>query len=211
MQEPSSAGPGAVALAKADAALVRVEYVTVVVAGAVIFFVMWVGVAEIFSRKLFNYPLYGQLDIIELTMSSYALLPISYCWRAAGHIRVDVVIHFFHGRARYVVEILTTVLALTLITAILPGVLHFFDNAWSIGDSTINTQWPTWPSKFVPVIGFSILWLRLMLETVAFTRLCLHPHAEPVAVPVHHDVVQEVLAESDAAALLRSGDPGNKV
>ena len=159
------------ALLAADRLLRPIEFATVMIAGLVIFFVMWIGVAEIFSRKLFNYPLYGQLDIIELTMSSYALLPISYCWRAAGHIRVEIVIDLFAGRRRWLVELVTTVLALVLVTAIWPGVLHFFDNAYDIGDSTINTQWPTWPSKFVPIVGFSILWVRLVIETIAYVRL----------------------------------------
>src|SRR3954466_7661200 len=109
--EPPSDRAG-LALLAADRLLRPIEFVTVVIAGFVIFFVMWIGVAEIFSRKLFNYPLYGQLDIIELTMSSYALLPISYCWRAAGHIRVELVIDFFQGRRRWIVELLTTLLAL---------------------------------------------------------------------------------------------------
>jgi len=187
-------------LDSADRLLRYVEFATVVIAGIVIFLVMWVGVAEIFSRKLFNFPLYGQLDIIELTMSSYALLPISYCWRAAGHIRVDLLIDFFEGRRRWIVELLTTVLALALITAIWPGVLHFFDNAWEIGDSTINTQWPTWPSKFVPVIGFSILWVRLVIETLAYIRLVAHPSLAPVAIPEHHDVVAETLAQAEEIA-----------
>jgi TRAP-type mannitol/chloroaromatic compound transport system permease small subunit len=198
--EPIRLGPGANALGTADRLLRHVEFATVLIAGLVIFFVMWVGVAEIFSRKLFNYPLYGQLDVVELTMSSYAILPISYCWRAAGHIRVDLVIDFFQGRRRWIVELLTTVLALALTIAIWPGVLHFFQNAYEIGDSTMNTQWPTWPSKFVPVVGFSILWLRLVLETFAYLRLVLHPKAVPVAIPEHHDVIAETVAQADEIA-----------
>lgn len=200
MNAPPMPGQGAGALASADRLLRHVEFATVVAAGLVIFCVMWVGVAEIFSRKLFNFPLYGQLDIVELTMSSYAILPISYCWRAAGHIRVDLVIDFFAGRRRWMVELLTTLLALVLVTAIWPGVLHFFDNAWDIGNSTINTQWPTWPSKFVPVVGFSILWLRLVIETIAYLRLVVDPDAKPVAVPEHHDVVAETLAQAEEIA-----------
>jgi TRAP-type mannitol/chloroaromatic compound transport system permease small subunit len=192
--------PGGGLLAAADRILRHVEFATVVVAGLVIFCVMWIGVAEIFSRKLFNFPLYGQLDLIELTMASYAILPISYCWRAAGHIRVDLVIDFTAGRRRYVMELLTTLLALVLVTAIWPGVLHFFQNAFEIGDSTINTQWPTWPSKLVPIVGFSILWVRLVLETFAWLRLIADPGAAPVAVPEHHDVVAESLAQADAIA-----------
>jgi C4-dicarboxylate transporter DctQ subunit len=198
--EPARMGPGAAVLDAADRLLRHIEFATVVVAGIVIFLVMWVGVAEIFSRKLFNFPLYGQLDIVELTMSSYALLPISYCWRAAGHIRVDLVINFFEGRRRWIAELLTTLLALALITAIWPGVLHFFDNAWEIGDSTINTQWPTWPSKLVPVVGFSILWARLVIETLAYIRLVAEPEATPVAIPEHHDVVAETLAQAEEIA-----------
>lgn len=170
-------------LGKLDRGLCWIEWVTAVFAGTVIFCVMFVGVAEIFLRKIFNSPLYGQLDFIELTICTYALLTISYCWRMAGHIRVDLVIDRFRGRSRWVIELITTVMALGLITALLPGIFHFFQNALEIGDSTINTRWPTWPSKFVPVIGFSLLWLRLLLECWGYSRLILDPLARPIAVP----------------------------
>lgn len=189
-------GPAAGALALADRTLSWVEFATAVVAGLVIFFVMWVGVAEILLRRGFNAPLYGQLDLIEQTMALYALLPISYCWRLAGHIRVDLLIDNFHGRGRWIVETLTTLAALGLVTALWPGVLHFFENALEIGDSTMNTRWPTWPSKFVPVVAFSILWVRLVLELIGFLRLVACPAATPIAVPTHPDRVEEALAGS---------------
>src|SRR3954453_23536275 len=194
--EPPRPGQVGGVLGSADRLLRHVEFATVVIAGLVIFFGMWIGVAEIYSRKLFNYPLYGQLDIIELTMSSYALLPIAYCWRAAGHIRVEIAIDLLAGRRRWLLELLTTVLALVLVTAIWPGVLHFFDNAYDIGDSTINTQWPTWPSKLVPITGVSILWVRLVIKTSAYVRLVVHPQAEPIGIPEHHDVVAESVAQA---------------
>jgi TRAP-type mannitol/chloroaromatic compound transport system permease small subunit len=198
-QEDRAASGGLLGLL--DRMLIRVEFVTAVFAGIVIFFVMWVGVCEIFSRKLFNYPLYGQLDLIEQSMSSYALLTISYCWRQAGHIRVEILAQRFEGRTKWVVEMLTTLAALVLITAIWPGVLHFFQNAWEIGDSTINTRWPTWPSKAVPVVGLAILWARLLLEIVAFLRLIADPTATPVAVPQRHSPVDEAVHESEQVSL----------
>ncbi|BBK41781.1 hypothetical protein STVA_18010 [Allostella vacuolata] len=194
-----SLGPGARALALADRALGMVELATAVIAGVVIFFVMWVGVTEIVLRKVFNAPLYGQLDLIELTMAAYAILSISYCWRLAGHIRVDLLIHQFHGRARFAIEWLTTLAAFALVTAIWPGILHFFDNALDIGDSTMSARWPTWPSKLVPVIGFSILWVRLALELFGYARLVRDPEATPIAVPRHPDPVEEAVAEAGLA------------
>lgn len=191
MSEPIDRRYGGLPLHRFDQALQTVETATAVVGGTVIFTVMWVGVAEIFLRKVFNHPLFGQLDFIEQTMCTYALLTISYCYRRAGHIRMELFVERLSGRPRWIVESLTALAALALMTAIWPGALHYFENAFEIGDSTINTHWPTWPAKFVPVIGFSILWLRMVLELWAYLRLIADPSVEPIAVPTHPNIVEE--------------------
>ena len=175
---------GGALLDRLDRALQVVEFATAVVGGAVIFCVMWVGVAEMVMRKAFNAPLYGQLDLIEQSMATYTLLTISYCYRKAGHIRVDILVGHFKGRRKWIAELMASIAAFALVVLLLPGVLHFFENAYYIGDSTINTQWPTWPSKLVPVIGFSVLACRIALEIWAYVRLVADPVAEPIAVPV---------------------------
>lgn len=182
---------GGAALDRLDRGLQAVEFLSAVVAGVVIFGVMWVGVAEIFLRKAFNSPLYGQLDFIEQTMALYTLLPISYCYRKAGHIRVDVIAGHFKGRGKWIAELGASIAAFALVVALLPGILHFFDNAYYIGDSTINTQWPTWPSKLVPVVGFTILATRIGLELWAYVRLVADPDAEQIAVPIPSHVVED--------------------
>ena len=182
---------GGGALDRLDRALQVVEFATAVVGGVVIFGVMWVGVAEIFLRKAFNAPLYGQLDLIEQTMATYTLLTISYCYRKAGHIRVEILVGHFKGRSKWIAELMASTAAFGLIVVLLPGVLHFFDNAYYIGDSTINTQWLTWPSKLVPVVGFSVLAVRIFLEMWAYVRLIADPLAEPIAVPVPAPIVED--------------------
>lgn len=187
---PETSMGGAV-LDRLDRALQGVEFVTAVIGGVVIFGVMWIGVAEIVLRKVFNAPLYGQLDLIEQTMATYTLLTISYCYRKAGHIRVDLLVNHFKGRRKWLAELGASIAALGLIVVLLPGVLHFFENAYFIGDSTINTQWPTWPSKLIPVVGFSILALRIALEIWAYLRLVADPAAAPIAVPVPSHMPEE--------------------
>lgn len=171
-------------LAKLDRMLQRVEWLSALVGAFAIFATMWVGVFEIGLRKIFNSPLYGQLDIIEQAMVAYAILPVAYCYRKAGHIRVDILVGRLSGRAKWISEWLASFAALALVLALFPGVYHFFENAYSIGDSTIDTQWPTWPSKLTAVVGFVILVGRLVLDLWAYTRLVLAPNAEQVAVPV---------------------------
>ena len=192
MSSHSRAAMGGPALDRLDRSLQVAEYATAIVAGIVIFGVMWIGVTEILLRKAFNNPLYGQLDLIEQTMSLYTLLPISYCYRKAGHIRVDIVVRWFHGRAHWIAEFAASLTAFGLIVVLLPGILHFFENAYFIGNSTINTQWPTWPSKLVPLIGFGILTLRIALELWAYARLIVDPAAEPIAVPVSDRIIDDI-------------------
>jgi len=192
MTDRRATSMGGAVLDRLDRILLSVEFVAAVVAGVTIFAVMWLGVAEIFLRKVFNSPLYGQLDLVEQTMALYALLPISYCYRKAGHIRVDILASRFKGRVRWIAELGASLAAFGLIVALLPGVLHFFENAYYIGDSTINTQWPTWPSKLVPVVGFGILAVRIALELWAYLRLVADPLAEPIAVPVSGHVIEDL-------------------
>ncbi len=187
---PDTAMGGAV-LDRLDRALQGVEFVTAVIGGVVIFGVMWIGVSEIVLRKVFNAPLYGQLDLIEQTMATYTLLTISYCYRKAGHIRVDLLVGHFKGRRKWIAELGASIAAFGLIVVLLPGVLHFFENAYYIGDSTINTQWPTWPSKLVPVVGFGVLALRIALEIWAYLRLIADPAATPIAVPVPSHIPED--------------------
>lgn len=191
MTEPIDSRYGGRLLHDLDRAVNVAEIAAAAVGGIMIFIIMWVGVAEIFLRKVFNSPLYGQLDFVEQSMCLYALLPISYCYRKAGHIRMELIVSRISGRARWIVETLTAIAALALITVLMPGIVHFFQNAYEIGDSTINTQWPTWPAKSVPIVGFSILWVRIVLELWAYLRLVADPTVQPIAVPTHPSLVEE--------------------
>ena len=111
MPDSTDARMGGRLLRALDRALMVVETTTAAIGGLVIFAVMFVGVAEILLRKLFNSPLYGQLDLVEQTMSAYAILTISFCYRKAGHIRVEILAQHYKGRGRWIAELLTSLAA----------------------------------------------------------------------------------------------------
>jgi len=183
---------GGASLDRLDRTLQHVEFTTAVIGGVIIFGMMLLGVAEIFLRKTFNSPLYGQLDLIELTMVSYAILTVSYCYRKAGHVRVDILAGRFTGRTHWLAEFMAIVVTLLLMLVLLPGAWHYFQNAYLIGDSTINTGWPTWPSKLACVVGFVIFLVRLVLDLWAHARMVMHPDGEPVAIPTPSHIIDEV-------------------
>jgi len=174
-------------LARLDALLLRIETLTAWIAGAVILLMMFLVTAEVLLRRLFNAPIHGQQDVTVLAMASFGVLCISYCYRMAAHVRMDLVINAVPGRARWSLQFLLTCLGLLTITAILPGTWSHFMRAWELGDSTIGARLPTWPSKLTAPVGLAILWLRLALELWVFGRLIRRPHAAPVAVPTAPD------------------------
>jgi TRAP-type mannitol/chloroaromatic compound transport system permease small subunit len=60
------------------------------------------------------------------------------------------------------------------------------DHAWrayQYGDSTIDAQYPWWPSKLLVPLSFLLLWLRLALSLIGYGRLLIDPTRMPVATP----------------------------
>jgi hypothetical protein len=66
---------------------------------------------------------------------------------------------------------------------LIKGTFDHFLRAWAIGDTTIDAELKTWPSKLLAPIGLSFLWLRLLLNLVGYLRLLRDPDAAPVGVP----------------------------
>jgi TRAP-type C4-dicarboxylate transport system permease small subunit len=185
--EASSTGdqvPFTGVLRAADRWLSRVEDILDLTAAFFIVFLMMFAVTQVISRKLFNYPLWGYVDIVEIIMVTFAFLGVSYCQRLGGHIRMELLVRRLHGRALWLFEIVGIVVALGIILVLLwYGFTHFL-RAFQLGDSTIDREIILWPAKLVIPIAFSVLSARLLIQFFAYTRLALHPDAEPVAIPV---------------------------
>lgn len=182
--EAHSEGAFTSALRKADGWLSRVEDVLDLVAAFFIVFLMFFAVTQVISRKLFNYPLWGYIDIVEIVMVAFAFLGIAYCQRLGGHIRMELLVRRLHGRSLWIFEAVGVAVGLGIILVLLYyGYTHFL-RAFELGDSTIDREIILWPSKLVIPIAFAVLSLRLIIQLLAYSRLIIHPNAVPVAIPV---------------------------
>jgi C4-dicarboxylate transporter DctQ subunit len=212
MQAHSDGAPATFtsSLRVADRWLSRVEDILDLVAAFFIIFLMMFAVTQVISRKLFNYPLWGYVDIVEIVMVAFAFLGVSYCQRLGGHIRMELLVRRLRGRALWLFEILGTVVALAIILVLLwYGFTHFL-RAFQLGDSTIDREIILWPAKLVIPIAFSVLSARLLIQLLAYTRLALHPDAEPVAIPVIEKFEEQAQHEIDGAIGTSSGDENGK-
>ena len=182
-------------LARADSWLGWVENRLNLFAGLLIFALMLLGVTQIVLRTVFRSPIFGYIDIVEVSMVGFAVLAVAFVQRVGGHVRMELVVARFKGRALWIAEAVGTALAIFIVAVLIPYAYRHFERAFDFGDSTIDIEIVTWPAKLAVPVALSVLMLRLVLQMAGYLRLALHPDHEPVAVPLLRDVEQAAAEE----------------
>lgn len=185
-------------LRRADKALSYAEDALNLIAALAVFFLMFVGVAQIVGRTIFDFAIYGYIDWIEQASSLFAFLGIAYAQRLGSHIGMDLTMNWRPSN-RWKIELFGAVVTIVIISVLVYASFTNFLRAWSIGDSTMDIRLPTWPAKLMVPVALSVLWLRLALQIWGYLRMIVHPGAEPVAVPklvTIESQVQDEIAEA---------------
>jgi TRAP-type C4-dicarboxylate transport system permease small subunit len=190
-------------LSRADRALMRVERALATFSGFVVFALILLAVASVVGRNVFNAPLAGYVDWIEQAMLAIGLFGIAYAQREGAHIRMDLVVGMFRGRALWVAEWVTTALALVFVLLLVWGSWAHFARSFDMDrpmwsrDSSIDIDLPLWPAKLVVPVMLAFLALRLALQLVAYGRAARNGGDLPVAVPLPADQQAQAMAEAD--------------
>ena len=194
-------------LEAADEGFFKFESALNLIAALVILGVMFIGVFQVFGRKLINFPVPGYVDVIEFVMTVFAFISIAYTQRLGGHVRMEIILKRFRGRALWIVEFLGTLTIIGIVAILTWFAYGHFLRAWTIGDSTIDIEIPLWPSKLLVPIAFAVLLVRLFIQLLGFLRLSADPDAEPVGIPLietvdeqaQHEIETGLAGEADVA------------
>ncbi|MEZ5850863.1 MAG: TRAP transporter small permease [Hyphomicrobiaceae bacterium] len=191
---PSESGGGA--LGAVDRAFFSVEKLMALISALCIFALMAVGVWQVLARKLFNAPIYGYIDIVEIAMTTFAFIAISYTERLGGHVRMEIFASRMRGRLLWFVEVVGVLLSLFVVATLTYYSYTHFLRAYTAGDSTMDLELPWWPSKLLVAFAFVILFIRLLISLWGYMRLLINPGLEPVGVPLIADL--DMVAEETA-------------
>lgn len=192
---PSLPSGGDRIITQADQKLSPIENAFNFIAAIAIVGLMVLGVMQIGLRSIFNSPIEGYIDLVELSMAFLAFLGAAYCQRLGGHIRMEILIGRLHGRALWAAEAAGTLVALLIIAVLIwYGTGHFW-RAYTLGDTTIDAEYPVWPSKLLVPIAFSVWFVRLAIQFAGSVRLVIHPDAEPLGVVLMKDVAEQARDE----------------
>jgi TRAP-type C4-dicarboxylate transport system permease small subunit len=198
MNEAEQLSPGAQFFAKVDDAYFAVEKFLNLIAAITIMLLMFVGTYQVFGRKLLNIPVPGYVDIVEIAMTTFAFLGLAYCQNLGGHIRMEIIIGRFSGRFLYFMELIGTLIIMIIVGILIVYTWTHFERAYTNGDSTIDVEIILWPSKLAVPFAFSVLMIRLALQSIGFMRLIMYPNAEEIGVPHIETVDEQAQHEIDA-------------
>lgn len=196
------------ALGLTDRFLQRIENGVNLFAGLLIFALMLLGVIQILLRTVFESPIYGYIDMVEVAMVGFAVLSIAYVQRVGGHIQMELLIARLKGRTLWIAEAAGTLLAIFIVAVLIPATYSHFERAFTIGDSTIDIEIVTWPAKLLVPIALSLLLARLIVQFVGYARLVVRPDATHVAIPEIKTVAQKAQDEIELSS--DSPDPPDR-
>ena len=201
-------GDGTAALAAAHRYWSWLEDGLNLIAAAAIFFLMFVGVFQIVGRTVFDTAIYGYIDYMEQASALFAFLGIAYAQRVGAHIRMDLLLRGFSLRFLWSMELFCVLIALIVITVLVDSTFQNFLRAWQLGDSTIDIKLPVWPTKLIVPFVLTVLWVRLVLQSIDYARLIRYPFATPVAVPTLETI--EAQAQNEIEEALGREAPGRQ-
>jgi len=133
----------------------------------IIMFLMFFATTEIVGRYIFNAPVPGHVEIVELIMAGVVFFGIAYTERVGGHVRMELfVTRVLKGRGYHIAEAITATLSLFVYIFILIYTFKASVFAFQMGDNTAYLYWPTWPSKFAVPLGSLFLCIRFLIEII---------------------------------------------
>lgn len=182
-------------LGRLNNGLMPIEDAANLLAALAIMALMFLGVLQIVLRTVFNTPIDGYIDLVELSMASMAFLGAAYTQRLGSHIRMELLVGRLSGRMLWALEAFGAAIAMFIIGVLIYYSYGHFMRAYTLGDTTIDAEYVTWPSKLLVPIAFSIWWCRLALQFWGALRLVLNPNADPIAVVIAKDVAEQAQDE----------------
>ncbi len=135
-----------------------------------LFALMCVVVADVSLRYLFNAPLQWSYQVISsYLMPGLFFLAVSHTLKSHGHVAVDILHNHISRRARYTLELITSLAALPVFAlCTVVSAQHTWKDFTSQAVSTSGLATPTWTVSVLLPLGFGMLTLRLALNALGY-------------------------------------------
>ncbi|MEO8310108.1 MAG: TRAP transporter small permease [Caldimonas sp.] len=131
---------------------------------------MFVVVADVALRYVFNSPLQWSYEVISsYLMPGLFFFAASHTLKAHAHVAVDIVHNYVGRRPRYALEALASTLATPVfLLCTVVSARRTFEDLQTAATSTSGLGLPTWTISLMLPIGFGLLTLRLAINAIGY-------------------------------------------
>ncbi len=156
------------ALYRAERWIRAIERAAIGLAGAMLFVIMLVVVADVVLRYFFSSPLTWSYELISLyLMVGLFFFALSDTLAHDAHVRVDIVYLYLPKRMQHAAEVVAYGLAAPVFAGIVYMAAVRTWEAWQGGEVIAgHIEWPTWLAAMCVPLGVGVLLLRIVLRAV---------------------------------------------
>lgn len=143
----------------------RVDEWCGILAGVIIFGMMLLTSADIIMRYVFNAPIIGTFELMELLLPVAAYVGVSYVQQVRGHIAVEFIAERLPPKAAFRLD--TAVLIIVLVVCVILTWQSAINGivSWRAGDITLGLiEFPLGPPKVAVAFGLGLLCLRVLSQ-----------------------------------------------
>ncbi|MGE0230416.1 MAG: TRAP transporter small permease [Flavobacteriaceae bacterium] len=160
-----------------DRILRPVETGFALVGAATVMALMVLGCAEVVTRSALNYPIRGNIEIIEQLMVLVATLAGAYCQRSFGNVRMTLFIMRLSGRRKWFMEVLALLAGGGLLMAYTWGCFLYVQRSYELGGRTTELGFPLWIVILIAAVSLTLLLARILLQLAEALRLVVRPQS----------------------------------
>jgi TRAP-type C4-dicarboxylate transport system permease small subunit len=133
-----------------------------------IMFMILLIVVDVFLRYAFRQPIMGTFEFVQIAMAFLVFLGLAYTECKKGHVGVDILVSHFPKKMQSIIDLCTTILSFGLFVLIasqntVQGILEL-----KRGETLTLLEIPTFPFKFLVVVGCLMLCLALLVNIFNF-------------------------------------------
>lgn len=134
-----------------------------IVAIGVLVAIMLFTVLNVFLRALFNRPLAGDVELIEVGMVCASFLALAWCAIKGMHIRVDLVVSFLPKRAQGIIDFFGYLIGLGICLLLAwEGFLEGHANL-ELNSLSATLRFPIFPFYWIVALGYAVLCLTILV------------------------------------------------
>ena len=125
-------------------------------------------VYEVIARYFFDAPTQWAFEMAYMLMGASFMFGIAMCMQLRRHIRVDFIYDHVSARWQAVIDLIGYLFLIPMLLWLTAGLWEYFHAAYRVDETSGESAWNPiiWPFKFTFVVGFVLLLMQTVVETL---------------------------------------------